>query len=101
MENIEDLSPDERVLVVLRGVDNMLSKFAEQEHIKEAIKTGSISPQVVDPNLTKQLIHSLRWVTANLNLDTVDQFIDRSDFDNGDVIKHLLRENTFNVSMYN
>jgi len=100
-KDIQDLTPDERVMVVLRSVDDMLSKFAEQEHIIEAVKTGLITPKVVDKNLTGHLIQSLKWITANLKLDVVDGFIDQSDFENSDVIKNLLRESTFNVNMYN
>jgi hypothetical protein len=99
-KDIQDLTPDERVMVVLRSVDDMLSKFAEQEHIVEAVKTGAITPKVVDPNLTEHLITSLRWITANLELDVVDKFINQSDFENPEVIKSLLREGTFNVNMY-
>jgi len=96
-QDIDKMTPDERVLRVIQGVDEMLSVVAHQE----GIENNTISYEQVDPYITDKISTSLRWLTGNIKMETIVQFIDNNEFEYPDVIKNLLQESYFNVSKYN
>ena len=88
----QEITPDERTLNVIRNLDDMLCDFFEEQTYRRGI---------ADINkLSEKISYSLKWITSNLNIDVVNELMEKDgEIENKLVIQDLFKSPYFNVNL--